>query len=141
MTRSEFEELIGRKANDEEYALADAVYLYSGFNKNEFCAIWKATGDKVLFQSLLDEIKRNKELMAGLKSSVEIAVRRLVSILQGLSPLSDKYEVICRAIETLVGTPILIMLKLKNKICLSNSDIAYIEMHMDLKNPMYEYQK
>ena len=41
MLLSEFQDLIGRKANCEEYELANALYMHSDLNKKDFCKIWK----------------------------------------------------------------------------------------------------
>lgn len=55
MLQKEFEERIGRKAEAGEFETANAIYMYGGIDKDEFCRLYTTMEGK---QSLLEEMLR-----------------------------------------------------------------------------------
>lgn len=56
MLHWEFEKFLGRKATEEEYVKAHAVYLVCTLNKEEFCKEWEAVKDSKLVIDLQEVV-------------------------------------------------------------------------------------
>lgn len=85
MLHKEFEELIGRKATESEYEMADAIYMGCGdsIDKQTFCAEYVKLQDNPLFKSVFKawneeieakafEANRAAELEMDLESQKEV---------------------------------------------------------------------
>mgnify|MGYP003502072910 CR=1 FL=1 len=56
MLQWEFEKLLGRKATEEEYVKANAVYIACSLNKEQFCKEWEAVKDSKLVIDLQEMV-------------------------------------------------------------------------------------
>lgn len=127
MTREEFEELIGRKVDDAEYAKADALYLMTKMNKFDFCNILKKTGFNLIYQELADNIEAKGEYIAKQAKRDRAASDLLLTILMSDSLTQSESEALSKAISLMTSYEKMIIGKLKNGICLTLDEIKYIE--------------
>ena len=64
MLQHEFEDRIGREVSREEYVKANALYMSTNLDKDEFCKEW----DTIKDSKVVDEVGRdlhNKEMLLG----------------------------------------------------------------------------
>lgn len=64
MLQHEFEDRIGREVSREEYVKANALYMSTNLDKDEFCKEW----DTIKDSKVVDEVARdlyNKEMLLG----------------------------------------------------------------------------
>lgn len=128
MTRQEFEDLIGRKAEDAEYAQADALYCHTDMSKQEFCDIWRLTGNNAIYEDLLNKIFARDEAIHDMKKTNELASSWLLSVLQSKN-LADGIErtQVNKALVLIISYEKAIVYKLKRQLPLSSEEVKYVE--------------
>ncbi len=101
MTRKEFEDLIGRKADKQEFAFADAIYCLIDLNKWDFCAIWKVTGDNEIYRGLEKTIERQDGRIRTMKAKCDEACKLLLEIIPQEFTLTARDKTIREAVKIL----------------------------------------
>jgi hypothetical protein len=130
MMHNEFEGLIGRKANEDEYAFANALYLNTELTKQDFCDLWKKKNGVKILEELLATINRKNAMIDSLEKKNNKFFETLILTLPTNSVLSPQYDRISIALESLIGTSALITEKIKRHIYLSKREMEYFEMHL-----------
>lgn len=72
MLEWEFEKLLGRKATQEEYVKANAVYMACSLNKEVFCKEWEAVKDSKLVYDLQSMVSYYVERAAELRKQLAV---------------------------------------------------------------------
>lgn len=91
MTQQEFEQRIGRKVSIEEYAKADAVYMASSLEKDEFCRDYK-DHDCKLIQDLAHRSNGFEAAMKATSTQLLELGRRLAQLANEKNDEELRYE-------------------------------------------------
>lgn len=128
MTRQEFEDLIGRKAEEVEYVQADTLYNMTDMSKQDFCGIWRLTGYNAIYEELLNKVSARDEVIHDMKEKNEQASSWLLSALQSKN-LADGIErtQVNKALVLIISYEKAIVYKLKRQMPLSSKEIEYVE--------------
>lgn len=124
MTQQEFDDRMGKESTLEEYASADAVYMASRMEKNEFCEQYKKHDCKLLHE-ITDAYYNKENNLVNRKNQIYAFVKLL---LNAASTYEDNS--ILEEVSKILGMDEYIRLCLSEGIPLTKVDRDYILNHL-----------
>lgn len=93
MLYKEFNDRIGRVADNEEYTLANGIYMDANeLDKDEFCALWKKHKDNPLVQVCLKQMQRLWSEAHSANETIKELGERLEAMGDSLAQMNDTHE-------------------------------------------------
>lgn len=81
MLKHEFEELIGAKLTDEEYARVEMMYMNAGdIDKKYFARLWLQTGKNPLTRILAEQAEESRQKTAKLEQRVKETDNKIIEV-------------------------------------------------------------
>ena len=124
MTQQEFDDRMGKESTLEEYASADAVYMASNMEKNEFCEQYKKHDCKLL-HAITDAYYNKENNLVNRKNQIYAFVKLLLNAASTYEDNSILMEV-----SKILGMDEYIRLCLSEGIPLTKVDRDYILNHL-----------
>ena len=92
MLQHEFEDLIGRKVEREEYIKANALYMSTDLDKEDFCKEWDCIKDSLVIQELGNALARMTRKYEIAKAAKDGAAHLILDALHGEQAEVDYYD-------------------------------------------------
>lgn len=125
MLQHEFEDLIGRKVEREEYIKANALYMSTDLDKVVFCKEWDCIKDSKVLEEITNKLARKETTIVTDKNVKAAAAALILDALNAEFDASDKRFI--NAARLLIGEKAVTKYRIEHDYELDERDRALIK--------------